>query len=256
MGEAGFPRRDYSFIPRSRYLAVVAFAALFVSVVELTDVVQLPFASRVSGALASGGVFSMNVMTSLLDIGYVGLFALMVLESASVPIPSEVVLPFAGYLVYMGRLSLVPTIIDSTAALLVGALIDYFLALWLGRPVIYRLLRAVGLSPSRLDDGERWIDSKGSVSIFIARFVPGLRAAISIPAGLLKMRLRIFVMMTFVGSVIWSAVLVYAGYAAGPLWQTALDSLSSFASELALVLIALLSVGYVVYYFGPFGRRR
>lgn len=256
MGEAGFPRRGYSFIPRSRYLAAVAFAALFVSVVELTDVVQLPFASRVGGALASGGVLSMNVMASLLDIGYVGLFALMVLESASVPIPSEVVLPFAGYLVYMGRLSLVPTIVDSTAALLVGALIDYFLALWLGRPVIYRLLRAVGVSPSRLDDGERWIDSKGSVSVFIARFVPGLRAAISIPAGLLKMRLRTFVIMTFAGSVVWSAVLVYAGYAAGPLWQKALDSLSSFASELALVLIALLSVGYVVYYFGPFGRRR
>lgn len=256
MGETGISRRAYSFLPRSKYLALVAFAALFLSMVELTDAFQLPFESSIGGAVSSGGVFSMELLTTLLGIGYAGLFLLMTLESASLPIPSEVVLPFAGYLVYLGEMSLVPAVIDSSIALLFGALIDYYLALWLGRPVVYSLLRRVGVSPTHLDNGERWIDSKGSWSIFIARFIPGLRSAISIPAGLLRMKLKPFVLLTFAGSVIWSAVLIYVGYEAGPLWQKTLNSLSTGANQAALVIIAALSVLYVVYYVGPFGPRR
>ena len=132
MGDSGFPRRNYSFVPRSKYLAVVAFAALFVSVLELTDVFQLPLESGLGGAVSSGGLISMNFLTSLLNIGYPGLFILMTLESASLPIPSEVVLPFAGYLVFLGKMNLVLAVLDGAVALLVGALIDYYLALWLG----------------------------------------------------------------------------------------------------------------------------
>jgi len=255
MGDSGFPRRNYSFIPRSKYLAAVAFAALFLSLLELTDVFQLPLESGLGGAVSSGGLFSMNLLTSLLNIGYPGLFILMALESASFPIPSEVVLPFAGYLVFLGKLNLVLAVLDSTAALLAGALVDYFLALWLGRPVVYRLLGRMGIPSVNLDKGERWVDSKGSWSVFIARFIPGLRSVISIPAGLLRMKLRTFVILTAAGSLIWSSVLVYAGYSAGPLWQSSLNSLSSFATQAALVVIAVLSVLYVVYYLGPFGRK-
>jgi membrane protein DedA with SNARE-associated domain len=255
MGDSDFDRRTVSFVPRNKYLAVVAFAALFLSVVELTDLFQLPLESSFSGAVSSGGLFSMNLLTSLLNIGYAGLFILMALESASFPIPSEVVLPFAGYLVYLGKMNLVLAILDGAVALLVGALADYFLALWLGRPVVYRLLQRIGVSSTHLDNGERWVDSKGAWSIFVARFIPGLRAVISIPAGLLKMKLRPFVILTFAGSLIWSAVLIYVGYSAGPLWQSALNSLSQFAGQAALVLVAVLSVLYVVYYVGPFGRK-
>ncbi len=255
MGDTGFPRRTDSFVPRSKYLAVVAFAALFLSVLELTDVFQLPLESNFSGAVSSGGLFSMGLLTSLLNIGYAGLFILMAMESASLPIPSEVVLPFAGYLVFLGKMNLVLAVLVGTAALLTGALIDYYLALWLGRPVVYRLLGRMGVSSTHLDNGERWVDSKGSWSVFIARFIPGIRSVISIPAGLLRMKLRPFVILTTAGSFIWSAVLVYAGYSAGPLWQSSLNSLSSFASQAALVIVAVLSVLYVVYYFGPFGRK-
>jgi membrane protein DedA with SNARE-associated domain len=255
MGEIGVPRRAYSFVPRSKYLAVVALAALFLSVVELTDIFQLPFESSFGGAVATGGLFSMNLLTSFLDIGYAGLFLLMALESASLPIPSEVVLPFAGYLVFLGKMNLVLAVVDSSVALVVGALVDYYLALWLGRPVVYGLLGRMGISSTHLDNGERWIDSKGSWSIFIARFVPGLRSVISIPAGLLRMKLKPFVILTLAGSLIWSSVLVYAGYSAGPLWQSSLNSLSSSATQAALVVVALLSVLYVVYYLGSFAKR-
>jgi membrane protein DedA with SNARE-associated domain len=255
MGDSSFPKRTFSFVPRNKYLALVAFGALFLSVVELTDIFQLPFESSFGGAASSGGLFSMNLLTSLLNIGYAGLFILMAMESASLPVPSEVVLPFAGYLVFLGKMNLGLAILDGAVALLVGALVDYYLALWLGRPVVYRLLGRMGISSTHLDNGERWVDSKGAWSVFVARFIPGIRSVISIPAGLLRMKLKPFVILTFAGSLIWSAVLIYVGYSAGPLWQSALDSLSLFAGQAALVVVAVLSVLYVVYFLGPFGRK-
>jgi membrane protein DedA with SNARE-associated domain len=179
----------------------------------------------------------------------------MTLESASLPIPSEVVLPLAGYAVYLGKMNLWLAIADGTLALIVGALIDYYLALKLGRPVVYRLMGRIGVSPARLDDGERWIDSKGASSVFIARFIPGLRSVISIPAGLFRMKLRTFVILTSVGSFLWSFILIYIGYSAGPLWQNALGSLSVLAGQAALFIVAGVSILYVVYYIRPSGAR-
>ncbi len=255
MGDSSFPRRTYSIVPRSKYLVVVAFAALLLSLLELTDVFQLPLESTLGGALASGGLFSTNLLTSLLDIGYAGLFILMVMESASLPVPSEIVLPLAGYLVFLGKMDLTLSVVDSTVAGLVGALVDYYLALWLGRPVVYRLLGRLGVSSTHLDNGERWVDSKGSWSVFVARFIPGVRSVISIPAGLLRMKLKPFVVLTAAGSLIWSAVLIYVGYSAGPLWQSALGSLYASANQAALILVAVLSVLYVVYYLRPLRRK-
>ena len=179
----------------------------------------------------------------------------MTLESASLPIPSEVVLPLAGYAVYLGKMNLWLAIADGTVALIVGALIDYYLALKLGRPVVYRLMGKVGVSPARLDDAERWMSSKGASTVFIARFIPGLRSAISIPAGLFRMRLRTFVILTSLGSFFWSFILIYIGYSAGPLWENALGSLSVLAGQAALVMVAGVSILYVVYYLRPSGRK-
>jgi len=242
-------------VPRSKYLAAIAFAAFFLSVLELTDIFQLPFESNFGGAVASGSLFSMNLLTSLLNIGYLGLFALMVMESASLPVPSEVVLPFAGYLVFLGKMNLGLAVIDGAVAGLVGALVDYYLALWLGRPVVYRVMARLGVSSTHLDNGERWVDSKGSWSVFVARFLPGIRSVISIPAGLLRMKLRTFAILTAAGSLIWSAVLIYIGFSAGPLWQSSLDSISASADQAALVVVAVLSVLYMAYYLGFIGRK-
>ena len=158
MGETGLSGRTLSLVPRNKYLAIVAFAALLVSLVELTDVFQLPLEGRVGGAVASGGLFSTNLLTSLLSIGYAGLFVLMVGESASLPIPSELVLPWAGYLAFEGQMNLGLAILDSTVAGLVGAVAIYYVALWLGRPVVYGLFGRIGVSSTHLDSGERWLD--------------------------------------------------------------------------------------------------
>jgi len=146
-------------------------------------------------------------------------------------------------------------LVDATLAGLAGSLISYYLGLKLGRPVVYRLLGRVGVSPKRLDDGERWVDSKGAWSVFVGRFIPGVRSVISIPAGILRMELKPFVVLTVVGSFVWSAALIYIGYSAGPLWDSALGSVSMFANQAALVVIAGVSVLYVSYYFGIFARK-
>jgi membrane protein DedA with SNARE-associated domain len=252
MGDPSIPRRSSSFVPRNKYLAAFALVIIALSAIGLIGIVfRLPFASNLGGGSNSSGLFSMGLFTSLLDIGYAGLFVLMAMESSALPIPSEVVLPLAGYLVFLGKMNLALAIIDATVAGLVGSLVSYFLGLWLGRPVIYRLLRSVGVSSTHLDDGERWVDSKGSWSVFVGRFIPGVRSVISIPAGLLKMNLRPFVILTLAGSLVWSAVLIYAGYSAGPLWQTALNSLSASVDGVALVVVGAVSVLYLVYYRGP-----
>jgi len=255
MGETGIPGRPYSPVPRSKYLVVVAAAALFLSVVELADLFQLPLEGSISGAASTGSLVSMSFLTSLLNTGYAGLFVLMAMESAALPIPSEVVLPFAGYLVYLGKMNLEMAFAVATAAGLVGALVDYYLALWLGRPLVYGLLRRVGVAQSHLDSAERWVDSKGAWSVFVGRFIPGVRSVISLPAGVLRMKLAPFVVLTIAGSFIWSAVLIYLGFQAGPLWQSALGSLSGYATQAALIVVAAASVLYIAFYFGQLGRK-
>jgi membrane protein DedA with SNARE-associated domain len=255
MGDSTFPMRTLSFVPRNKYLAVIAVAAIAISVVELVDRFDLPLESTLAKGFASGSLFSMDLVSFFLNLGYAGLFILMALESASLPIPSEVVLPLAGYAVYLGKMNLWLAVADGTVALLVGAMADYYLALKLGRPVVYKLMGRMGVSSVHLDNGERWIDSKGASTVFISRFIPGMRAAISIPAGLLRMRLRTFVVLTAIGSFIWSFALIYVGYSAGPLWQSALGSVTVFAEQVALVAIAGISVLYVAYYFWSSARK-
>jgi len=239
----------HSIVPRSKYLVVVAVAAICLSLIELTDIVQLPFASSLGGAFSSSLVSASSLVGLVEKQGYASLFVLMVAESASLPIPSEVVLPFAGYLVYLGTMNFALALIVSSIALLVGALIDYYLALELGRPVVAAVLRRFGVGAEAIDSAEKWISQKGWWSVFIARFVPGLRSVISIPAGVLRMDLKPFVLMTVAGSVIWSAVLLYVGYSAGSLWSVASASSSGLLSNVILIAVAAVSASYVAYYF-------
>ncbi|MDA4118158.1 MAG: DedA family protein [Thaumarchaeota archaeon] len=245
-----FSKRTYSsYGPWSRYLAAVAVAAFCLSILEIVDAFEFPFEANLAREVASGSLFSTDLLASFLNIGYAGLFALMLLESASAPIPSEVVLPFAGYLAFLGRLNLGLAILVSTAAGLIGALIDYYLALKLGRPIVYRLMRRLGISETHLDQGERWVDSRGAWSVFVARFIPGLRSIVSVPAGLLRMKMRPFVILTTIGSFVWSAVLIYAGYSAGPLWQNSMGSFFGLLGQAVPFIVAGASILYVLYYY-------
>ncbi|HME19522.1 MAG TPA: DedA family protein [Nitrososphaerales archaeon] len=235
---------------RREYLFGASLLVLFVSVVEILDFFELPFESLVVRLLTSGSIISAGFVTSSLSSsGYLGLFALMALESASLPIPSEVVLPFAGYMASTGVLSFGGVVAVSTGAGVIGALVDYYLALKLGRPAIEKLLRWSGAGPDALGRAESWINRRGSWSILVARFIPGLRSAISLPAGALRMRMSAFIPMTVAGSFGWSVLLVYAGYSAGDLWRTGLAQYSPLLTNYLMFAAAAASSSYMMYYF-------
>lgn len=150
--------------------------------------------------------------------GYLGIFALMVAESALIPIPSEIIMPFSGYLVFTGKFNLIGVIIAGGVGNLAGSLIAYFIGIKLGRAVILKYGKYFLLKKSHLDWAESFFEKYGNKTTFVTRLLPGIRTYISLPAGIAKMDLKKFSLYTFVGSIIWSAMLTYVGVALGEEW--------------------------------------
>lgn len=181
---------------------------------------------------------------------------LMVIESSFIPFPSEIVIPPAAYLAGTGeQLNILLIILFGTLGADLGALINYYLAAYLGRPVIYGLARSrVGkvllLSPEKLNEAEKYFVRKGAVSTFVGRLIPGIRQLISIPAGLARMPLKPFLLYTTLGAGIWNTVLALLGYAVSYIPgintpEKAIERVSTYSKEigysiLLLVVLALL----------------
>ena len=212
-----------SRFPQSQWIFSIALIAAALSLFEILDFYEIPFESALSFGSASH-VFP-GLTSALLASGYLGLFALMLLESMALPIPSEVFLPMAGYLVYTGKMSFGAALTVSTLGGLIGSLLIFYLALLVGRPVMYSIARKVGVSRNSLAKSENWLSGKGSIAVLIARFVPGLRSAISIPAGALKMNVLRFSIVTIIGSFGWSFFLIYIGYSLGPATKSCFTNL-------------------------------
>lgn len=243
-----------NLVPRSRYLLVLTLVTFLVGTLQAADVIELPFGAWFSGV--SGSVFSPAFLSGFMtQWGYLSLFVLMALESASLPVPSEVVLPLAGYFVYIGTMNFWLAVAVSTAASMAGALVDYYLAIWLGRPFVVGVLRAFRLHRGALDRAEAWFERSGQWTVFAARFIPGLRTIISLPAGLFRLDVWRFAAMTLAGCFAWSVVLVYAGFLAGSSSQ----AISAFASSTVVIdylsaAVAAMSALYIAYYLA--GARR
>ncbi|GAB6062383.1 DedA family protein [Deferrisoma palaeochoriense] len=148
-------------------------------------------------------------------MGYPGVVALMFLESSFFPFPSEVVIPPAGYLASRGEMHLGLVIAAGVLGSLLGALFNYGVAVWLGRPFLLRWGRYVGLTPRALERVEDYFRRHGEISTFVGRLVPGVRQYISFPAGLARMRLAPFCLYTVLGAGIWVAILAWIGYFVG-----------------------------------------
>lgn len=242
-----------SLVPRNKYLLAIALAALVVGLLQAADLVQFPFGVWFSW-LTGSALSAPSLNEFMTRYGYASLFALMALESASLPIPSEVVLPLAGYFVRIGVLPNVGVLPSfwvavgvSTFASLVGALADYFLAAWLGRPFVVRLLDVFKLHRGALDRAEAWFDRSAQWTVFAARFVPGLRTIISLPAGLFEMGVVRFVLMTTAGCLAWSVVLIYAGFLAGSASGSAFTTSPTVIDGLS-ALVAATAAAYIGYY--------
>ncbi len=153
-----------------------------------------------------------NFAASLLSkAGYGGVFSLMFLESATLPVPSEVVLPLTGYLIFSGQMSFWPAVLAATAGSLLGTLLDYGLGFWLGKPVILRYGKYIRLDERMLETTEKWFASHGTLVVLFARFVPLLRTLVAFPAGFARMNPVKFLVWSLGGVLVWDIVLIYLG---------------------------------------------
>jgi membrane protein DedA with SNARE-associated domain len=242
----GKTRQADPVVPTNGYLFVVALLAFIVGTLEASGVIELPWGAWFSAL--SGSLLSSSTLNGfMMSYGYISLFALMALESASLPVPSEVVLPLAGYFVRTGVLNFWAAVGVSTVASLVGALVDYFLAIWLGRPFVAGLLKLFRFHRNSLDRAEAWFDRSAQWTVFVARFIPGLRTVISLPAGLFEMNLGRFVLMTTAGCFAWSVILIYAGFLAGSVSSNTFASSPTVVDGISAIL-AVVSAGYAAFY--------
>lgn len=152
------------------------------------------------------------------NAGYWLVFWFMVIESSFLPFPSEVVVPPAAYIaVQRGDMNIALIVLVATAGAVVGALVNYFLSLWLGRPIVYafansRFGHACLIDQAKVEKAEKYFDQHGAISTFIGRLIPAVRQLISIPAGLARMNLGTFTIFTALGAGVWNCILAGLGY--------------------------------------------
>ena len=186
------------------------------------------------------------------NMNYGTVTLLMVIESSFIPFPSEVVVPPAAYkaLEKDSNMNIVLVVVFATLGAIIGALINYLLALWLGRPIIYKFVetrfgKMCLLDKQKVEKAEKYFDKHGKSSTFIGRLVPGIRQLISIPAGLAKMNIATFVCFTALGAGIWNIILALLGY----LGHGNKELIDQYSHELSYILLGLgiLFVAYLIY---------
>ena len=155
------------------------------------------------------------LLKTLLDLGYPGIIALMAMESSILPVPSELVMPPAGYWAAKGQMSFPIALVCGVVGSIIGALANYYGAQLVGRPLIQRYGKYVLLSEKNLLRSERFFAEHGEISTLIGRLFPVIRHLISIPAGLHRMPLPKFILYTAVGAAVWCAILTWIGYFLG-----------------------------------------
>ena len=199
-------------------------------------------------------------------MNYASITALMTIESSFIPFPSEVVIPPAVYVASEPTSALCATgnypvdvaliVLFGTVGAMLGAVINYLLSMWLGRPIIYKFADSrVGhlllLSSEKVQKAENYFNDHGKVSTFIGRLIPGIRQLISIPAGLAKMHFGQFMLYTFLGAFLWNTVLALLGYIA----HGQADLINQYSHELSIIILALVGV-VVIYYVGKIVYKR
>jgi membrane protein DedA with SNARE-associated domain len=185
------------------------------------------------------------VIKIISDSGYFGIASLMAIESACIPVPSEIIMPFAGFLTVSGKLSLLLVILWGAIGNLIGSMVAYAIGAFGGRSFIERYGKYVLLGKDELDKSQRFFNKYGSASVFFSRLLPIVRTFISLPAGIARMPFAKFCSYTFIGSFFWSALLAYVGRFLGENWQSIETYFRKFDWLIAILLI--LGVVYFIY---------
>jgi membrane protein DedA with SNARE-associated domain len=164
-------------------------------------------------------LLSIFIVATISRLGYAGIVLLMAIESACIPLPSEIIMPFSGYLVYTGRFNLWAVGVAGAFGCVVGSLVAYWVGTYGGRPLIEKYGRYLLISRHDLDLADRWFDRFGEVIVFASRLLPVIRTFIAFPAGVARMNLKKFVIYTFAGSLPWCIGLAYVGQKLGEHWD-------------------------------------
>jgi len=177
--------------------------------------------------------------------GYAGLVVLMALESMVAPLPSEAVMPFAGFLIFEGRFSFHEVMFFSVVGSLIGSVISYYAGLYGGRPFVTKFGKYFLLDIRDLEITERFFNKYGDKTIFFSRFIPVIRHLISIPAGVGEMKLGKFILYTAIGAGIWNSSLAYIGFRLKSHW----DEIRHYSQSIDIVVVAglLIGLGFFVY---------
>jgi len=177
------------------------------------------------------------IIATLSSLGYGGVVLLMAIESACIPLPSELIMPFAGFLVFQGTLTLWGVALAGALGCVLGSLVAYYVGLWGGRPLVLKYGRYLLISQQDVELADRWFARHGEVTIFIGRLLPVVRTFIAFPAGVARMPLLKFVAYTFIGSLIWCWALAWIGRSLGEHWDTLGTWFHRFDAVIGLLIV-------------------
>ena len=188
--------------------------------------------------------FIANIIIVIISkTGYLGIGILMALDSCNIPIPSEVTMPFAGFLAYRGTLSLGLIIFAGTLGSIIGSIVSYYIANWIiSHRTKNKVLHKI-FSDHSVAIAEQWFQKYGNVSVFFGLMVPVVRTFISLPAGAARMKLSSFVWFTAAGSLVWSFILAYGGYVLGEQWQ----HIENYTRQFEYIIVAVAIVMGVIF---------
>ncbi|OEW90692.1 DedA family protein [Campylobacter jejuni] len=175
--------------------------------------------------------------------GYLGIIILMTLESCFIPFPSEVVMMPAGYLAHKGELDITLCILSGTLGSVLGALINYYICFFWGKNFVLKWGRYFGINGAKFAKFEEFFNTHGEFSTFTCRLLPGIRQYISMPAGLVKMKLINFILFTALGSAIWVAILVFLGYYIGQNEEL----IKTYLTQILIIIIVCVILASLIY---------
>ncbi|MFA5992465.1 MAG: DedA family protein [Candidatus Pacearchaeota archaeon] len=197
--------------------------------------------------------FILSFATSIISsLGYFGVVILMALESMVFPMPSEAVMPFAGFLIHEGKFTILNVIIFSTIGTIIGSLISYYIGFWLGKPFFEKYGKYFFLNKHHLHQTENFFKKYGDKTIFISRFIPVVRHLISIPAGVSKMNIWKFLLYTILGGIIWNTFLTYLGIQLGERWEL----VHEYSKILDYVIVAIIIIAIIWFVIKMIKKRR
>lgn len=189
------------------------------------------------------------IVSMISTFGYAGILLTMAIESACIPLPSEIIMPFAGYLVASGQFTMLGVTLAGAIGNVVGSVAAYYAGVWGGRPFVERYGPYVLVSRADIETADRWFAKYGEAAVFFGRMLPVVRTFISLPAGIAGMNIHRFILFTFFGALPWCYLLAYIGVKMGEEWEHLRDYFHQF--DVVIGLSLALMVGYFLWSHWP-----